>query len=141
MRHAQRWPSWRRRWQVCSRADDPSMHDGDAAIIAADFGPECPDSPTGKHEIAPDRWHDTLCIWCIEETTDKPSLFVLEDEPRITECGVCGRAIDPDQDADGVCDDEECRTDPDVTGVSRDEAAAEEWSEFLDWQRSLGAVN
>lgn len=30
---------------------------------------QCFDSPTGQHEIAPERWKDTVCIWCLEATT------------------------------------------------------------------------
>jgi len=33
---------------------------------------ECPDSPTGTHEISTARWDDTICIWCFEDPKGPP---------------------------------------------------------------------
>jgi hypothetical protein len=41
---------------------------GEALLLAGD----CPDSPTGRHIANPQRFGDTICVWCLEPTEDQP---------------------------------------------------------------------
>lgn len=55
-------------WEVRKGGADVFIAASEEEARAYDAARECADSPTGRHEPHPERWGDTICVWCLEES-------------------------------------------------------------------------